>query len=44
MQNLVLDEFARDQVSRSCVIVLPLRVRGGAGSMVRPIAVGTPRR
>ena len=44
MQNLVLDELARDHVSLSCAIVLPLRVLGGAGSMVRPIAVGTPRR
>ena len=44
IQNLVLDELARDQVHLSCAIVLPLRVLGGAGSMVRPIAVGTPRR
>ena len=44
IQNLVLDELARDGVSLSCAIVLPLRVLGGAGSMVRPIAVGTPRR
>ena len=44
IQNLVLDELARDHVSVSCAIVLPLRIRGGAGSMVRPIAVGTPRR
>jgi kynurenine formamidase len=44
IQNLVLDELARDHVSLSCAIVLPLRILGGAGSMVRPIAVGTPRR
>jgi kynurenine formamidase len=44
IQNLVLDEMARDHVSLSCAIVLPLRILGGAGSMVRPIAVGTPRR
>jgi kynurenine formamidase len=44
IQNLVLDGLARDHVSVSCAIVLPLRIRGGAGSMVRPIAVGAPRR
>jgi kynurenine formamidase len=44
IQNLMLDEMARDHVSLSCAIVLPLRILGGAGSMVRPIAVGTPRR
>ena len=38
-QNLVLDEMARDRVSLSCAIVLPRRILGGAGSMVRPIAV-----
>jgi hypothetical protein len=43
IQNLVLDEMARDRVSLSCAIVLPLRIRGGAGSTVRPIAVGPPR-
>jgi hypothetical protein len=30
-------------VSLSCAIVLPLQIRGGAGSTVRPIAVGPPR-
>jgi hypothetical protein len=44
IQNLVLGEMARDHVSLSCTIVLPLRILGGAGSTVRPIAVGTPRR
>jgi kynurenine formamidase len=43
IQNLVLDEMARDGVGLSCAIVLPLRIRGGAGSTVRPIAVGPPR-
>lgn len=43
IQNLVLDEMARDRVSLSCAIVLPLRVLGGAGSPVRPIAIGVPR-
>ena len=44
IQNLVLDQMARDRVSLSCTIVLPLRIRGGAGSTVRPIAVGAPSR
>jgi kynurenine formamidase len=44
IQNLVLAEMARDGVSLSCAIVLPLRIAGGAGSTVRPIAVGVPRR
>ena len=43
IQILVLDELARDGVSLWCAIVLPLRILGGAGSMVRPIAVGPPR-
>lgn len=43
IQNLVLDEMARDRVSLSCAIVLPLRVLGGAGSPVRPIVIGVPR-
>jgi kynurenine formamidase len=44
IQNLVLDQLARDRVTLSCAIVLPLRIRGGAGSAVRPIAVGAPSR
>jgi kynurenine formamidase len=44
IQNLALGELARDGVNLSCVIVLPLRIAGGAGSTVRPIAVGAPAR
>jgi kynurenine formamidase len=44
IQNLALDELARDRVGLSCAIVLPLRVLGAAGSPVRPIAIGVPRR
>jgi hypothetical protein len=40
----VLAEMARDGVSLSCAIVPPVRIAGGAGSTVRPIAVGVPRR
>jgi kynurenine formamidase len=44
LENVKLDELARDQVSTSCTIVLPLREKGAAGSAVRPIAVGAPAR
>jgi kynurenine formamidase len=42
LENTKLDELARDQVSTSCTIVLPLLEKGAAGSAVRPIAVGIP--
>jgi kynurenine formamidase len=44
LENVKLDELARDQVSTSCTIVLPLREKGASGSAVRPIAVGAPGR
>lgn len=40
IQNLALTEIADDDVDVACMIVLPLRVRGGAGSLVRPVAIG----
>jgi kynurenine formamidase len=43
IQNAKLDELARDGVWTSCTIILPLRVTGGAGSLVRPIAIGVPQ-
>jgi kynurenine formamidase len=42
IQNAKLDEIARDRVWLSCTIILPLRVRGGCGSLVRPVAIGVP--
>src|SRR5581483_2867224 len=36
IQNAKLDELAADKVWTSCTIVLPLRVAGGGGSLVRP--------
>lgn len=42
IQNAKLDEIARDRVWTSCTIILPLRVRGGCGSLVRPVAIGAP--
>jgi kynurenine formamidase len=44
IENVKLDELARDQISTSCTIVLPLREKGASGSAVRPIAVGAPGR
>jgi len=42
IQNAKLDELAADNVWLSCTMVLPLRVEGGGGSLVRPIAIGVP--
>jgi kynurenine formamidase len=42
IQNAKLDELAADKVWTSCTMVLPLRVHGGGGSLVRPIAIGVP--
>lgn len=44
IQNLKLDELARDRVWTSCTIILPLRSRGNSGSPVRPVAIGVPKR
>jgi kynurenine formamidase len=43
IQNAKLDELASDGVWLSCTIILPLQVKGGAGSPVRPIAIGVPQ-
>lgn len=42
IQNADLGALARDRVWTSCTIILPLRSRGGAGSPVRPVAIGAP--
>lgn len=42
IQNAKLDEIARDRVWLSCTIILPLLIRGGAGSLVRPVSIGVP--
>ena len=42
IQNLKLDELARDKVWTSCTMILPLRSAGGSGSPVRPVAIGAP--
>lgn len=43
IQNAKLDELASDSVWTSCTIILPLRVKGGAGSPVRAVAIGVPQ-
>lgn len=40
IQNMKLDELARDKVWTSCTIILPLRSQGASGSPVRPVAIG----
>lgn len=40
MKSLYLEELARDKVYVSAVFVAPLKVLGGTGSLVRPVAVG----
>ena len=42
IQNANLAAMARDKVWTSCTIILPLMVKGGAGSAVRPVAIGQP--
>ena len=42
VESAKLDELARDRVWTSCVMLLPLRERGAAGSAVRPVAIGAP--
>jgi kynurenine formamidase len=39
LENLDLEGMARDQVSEAAFIVQPLKLRGGTGSTVAPIAV-----
>jgi kynurenine formamidase len=43
LENIKLDELARDRVSTSCTIILPLREKGASGSPIRPVAIGAPR-
>ena len=44
IQNANLGAMAADKVWTCCTIILPLRVRGGGGSPVRPVAIGIPHR
>ncbi|MBA1360896.1 cyclase family protein [Burkholderia gladioli] len=42
IQNLRLEALARDRVHEFAAIVIPLPLRGASGSVVRPVAIGTP--
>jgi kynurenine formamidase len=42
IENAHLAELAADKVWTSCVMVLPLRIKGAAVSQVRPVAIGSP--
>lgn len=44
IQNANLGELAKDRVWLSCAMILPLRSKGGSGSPVRPVAIGSPAR
>ena len=44
IENVKLDAMARDRVYTACTIILPLMEKGGAGSAVRPVAIGVPGR
>ena len=44
IENAKLDAMAQDRVYTACTIILPLMEKGGAGSAVRPVAIGVPGR
>jgi kynurenine formamidase len=39
IENLYLEELARDRVKEFLLIILPLKIRGATASMVRPVAI-----
>jgi kynurenine formamidase len=42
IQNLNLTEMAQKQIHLGAVFILPMRLKGGAGSPVRPVVIGHP--
>lgn len=40
IQNSRLSELADDKVYNFCAMIMPLRIQGGSGSPVRPVAIG----
>ena len=40
IQNIVLAQMAADKVWTSCTIILPIKIEGGSGSPVSPVAIG----
>ncbi len=43
IQNMKLDELAKDKVWASCTMIFPLRSQGNSGSPVRPVSIGVGR-
>jgi kynurenine formamidase len=39
MEMLNLEELAREEIFQFLFIALPLKIKGGAGSPIRPIAI-----
>lgn len=39
MKNITLEEMSRDKRYESAIVVLPLKIKGGEASIVRPIAI-----
>jgi len=39
MKSLYLEELSKDRRLSSLVVVLPLKIKGGEASLVRPIAI-----
>ena len=42
IQNAKLAKMAEEKVWTSCTVILPIKVEGGAGAPVNPIAIGVP--
>ena len=42
LENIKLDALVRDGVQTSCTMILPERLKGGAGAPIRPVAIGVP--
>jgi kynurenine formamidase len=42
VENAHLAELVADKVWTSCAMILPMRIKGGAVSQVRPVAIGAP--
>lgn len=43
IQNLYLSEIAAAKVTLGAAFVLPIRIKGGGGSPIRPVVIGHPR-
>jgi kynurenine formamidase len=39
LENVFLDELARDRVSEAAFVCLPLKLAGATGSWIRPVAI-----